>query len=132
MSEPEPNCARWMAKADNDLLNIENNLRAQNVPWDTVCFHAQQAAEKRLKAFLVYHGAQPRKTRDLVALLAECVRFDSSLETLEPECRKITYYAIASRYPADLTEPGEAEARELVTIAYRIKTEIASRLLMNR
>lgn len=40
----------WLRKADNDLRNIANNLRPggtdEDVPWDTVCFHAQQAAEK--------------------------------------------------------------------------------------
>lgn len=36
----------WVEKAEHDLLNIDNNLAASHVPWDTVCFHAQQAAEK--------------------------------------------------------------------------------------
>ena len=56
MSAPETNYKAWLVKAENDLLNIENNLAAAQVPWDTVSFHAQQAAEKLLKAFLVYHG----------------------------------------------------------------------------
>lgn len=32
---------QWLAKADSDLLNVDNNLRSQNVPCDTVCFHCQ-------------------------------------------------------------------------------------------
>lgn len=56
MSVPESNFAAWGRKAEHDLLNIQNNLAASNVPWDTVCFHAQQAAEKLLKAFLIHHG----------------------------------------------------------------------------
>lgn len=43
----------WVLKAEHDLLNIENNLAAREIPWDTVCFHAQQCAEKYLKALLV-------------------------------------------------------------------------------
>ena len=43
---------QWLAKAQNDLLNADNNLNAEQVPLDTVCFHCQQAAEKMLKAFL--------------------------------------------------------------------------------
>jgi len=69
MSAPESNYSTWLAKADNDFLNIQNNLRAERVPWDTVCFHAQQAAEKLLKAFLVYRGQLPARTHDLVVLL---------------------------------------------------------------
>ena len=37
---------QWVAKARNDLLNADNNLRSEHVPYDTVCFHCQQAAEK--------------------------------------------------------------------------------------
>jgi HEPN domain-containing protein len=41
----------WSRKADNDLRNIANNLRGatddSEIPWDTLCFHAQQAAENR-------------------------------------------------------------------------------------
>ena len=36
----------WIAKAESDLLNIRNNLRAEQVPWDTICLHAQQAGER--------------------------------------------------------------------------------------
>lgn len=50
MSNPD-DPASWVAKADSDLLCIANNLNHPQVPWDAVCFHAQQAAEKMLKAF---------------------------------------------------------------------------------
>ena len=50
----------WPAKAENDLLNVENNLAAAHVPWDTISFHAQQAAEKLLKAFVVYRVLSAR------------------------------------------------------------------------
>ena len=29
----------WVDKAEHDLLNIENNLVAKEIPWDTVGFH---------------------------------------------------------------------------------------------
>lgn len=29
----------WFQKAKNDLLNADNNLNAEKVPYDTVCFH---------------------------------------------------------------------------------------------
>jgi len=55
MNNPESNFASWLHKADHDLLNINNNLAARQIPWDTICFHAQQIEEKVLKGFLVYH-----------------------------------------------------------------------------
>jgi HEPN domain-containing protein len=128
MSARDPDYAPWLAKARNDLLNIENNLAARQVPWDTVCFHAQQAAEKHLKAFLVSHGQTPPRTHDLVALLADCARIDAGLAALEDECRALTYYSVGVRYPADLYEPTEADGRRMVAAAHRVRKEILERL----
>ena len=57
---------QWLDKAQNDLLNADNNLNAEQVPLDTVCFHCQQAAEKMLKAFLVGNGHSHPFTHDLL------------------------------------------------------------------
>lgn len=46
-SDPSQALARrWFQKAENDLLNVQNNLQAEQYASDTVCFHCQQAAEK--------------------------------------------------------------------------------------
>ncbi len=39
MSSTESNFSAWLRKADHDLLNIENNLTAKDIPCDAVCFH---------------------------------------------------------------------------------------------
>ncbi|MCP9449550.1 MAG: HEPN domain-containing protein [Nitrospira sp.] len=132
MSSPESNFSAWLRKADHDLLNIENNLAAKDIPWDTVCFHAQQAAEKLLKAFLVCHGRDLSKTHDLVALLAKCVECDARLADLESDCRKLTTHGVAARYPDDLFEPEEADGRDVVAAAYRVRTKILSLLPKTR
>ena len=95
MSSRESNFSAWLRKAHHDLLNIENNLAARDIPWDTVCFHAQQAVEKILKAFLAYHDRDLSRTHDLVALLAQCVEHESNLRELEADCRKLTSYGVA-------------------------------------
>lgn len=87
MNGAESNFDAWLRKAQHDLLNIENNLAAKDIPWDTVCLHAQQVAEKVLKAFLVHRGRDLTKTHDLVALLAQCVACDEGLAVLEDDCR---------------------------------------------
>ncbi len=120
MSGTKSNYETWLRKAENDLLNIENNLHAKNIPWDTICFHAQQAAEKSLKAFLVFHGWRPLYTHDLVALLASCVQIKPSMKVSQQDCQKLSYYAVAARYPSDVYEPTEADAHEMIKAARRI------------
>ena len=128
MSAASSNYQTWLDKAEHDLLNIENNLQAPEIPWDTVCFHTQQAAEKFLKAFLVFHGRPPILTHDLVALLAAWVPLNPSLTTRQPDCQKLSYYAVAARYPSDLYEPTETDARQMIDAAQRIRSDVLASL----
>jgi HEPN domain-containing protein len=128
MSPLDPPFRAWVAKADSDLLNITNNLAAARVPWDTVCFHAQQVAEKMLKAFLAWKEQDLLRTHDLVALLTQCVVIDPGLADLEGDCRTLTYYAIGSRYPDTLYEPDEDDGRQMMDAMDRVRTAVLSRL----
>ena len=119
MSDPDDPAA-WVVKADNDLLNIANNLNDAHIPWDTVCFHAQQAAEKMLKAFLVSHGLMPPRTHDLIALLNQCFARHTAFATMESDCRLLLQYAVESRYPQAMFEPTEVEGTEAVAAARRV------------
>ncbi len=122
MSRPESNYRAWLRKAEHDLLNIANNLAAAQIPWDTVCYHAQQVAEKALKALLVYHGAALPRTHDLVVLLGQCVMLDPALADLEEDCRNLTAFAVSARYPDDVFEPDETDGRAMTEAAQRIHT----------
>lgn len=41
----------WFLKADSDLADARRTIASEG-PYDTACFHAQQAAEKYLKGYL--------------------------------------------------------------------------------
>lgn len=124
MSVNESNWPAWVRNADQDLLNIRNNLAAQEVPWSTVCFHAQQAAEKMLKAPLVLHGVQPRKTHDLLELLGECLAREARVDELRPSCVFLNRYSVEVRYPQPFPEPEESEGRAAVEAAERVYSAI--------
>jgi HEPN domain-containing protein len=67
----KPLAAEWIAKAEADLRTARRELRARIEPnFDAVCFHAQQSAEKYLKAACVQAGVDFPKTHDVAALLA--------------------------------------------------------------
>jgi len=48
----------WLEKARRDLATAQSQLRVAEPPADIICFHAQQAAEKYLKAYLVWRGIE--------------------------------------------------------------------------
>lgn len=62
----------WFKKAENDIINAENTIKMANPPCDTICFHAQQCAEKYLKGFLTFHKIDFPKTHSLEYLVELC------------------------------------------------------------
>ncbi len=90
---------KWINKAENDLLSVTNNLNANNIPVDICCFHAQQAVEKYLKAYLISKNVVFPKTHDLEALLHLCEQVNNSFGSILIESRSLSRYAIAPRYP---------------------------------
>lgn len=63
----------YLYAASGDIAAIECLVRGgiDNYP-EVIAFHAQQAAEKELKAALVSNGRVPPKTHDLIRLLSMC------------------------------------------------------------
>ncbi|MFB0552844.1 MAG: HEPN domain-containing protein [Phycisphaerae bacterium] len=106
---------RWLDKAKNDLLDADNNLAADKVPYDTVCFHCQQATEKLLKGFLVAHGCGYPITHNLFVILDKVVEYDGLAESLRETLALLNPYAVEVRYPGDeltLTMDNASEARQ--------------------
>jgi len=60
---------RWLVKANNDLRTAQTMITVEDPPTDTVCFHAQQCAEKALKAFLVFQDVHVERTHSLPRLV---------------------------------------------------------------
>ena len=59
----------WIEKATNELVAAAYLLKlGARAPADVVCFHAQQVAEKHIKALLAFRGLDFPKTHDLEAL----------------------------------------------------------------
>jgi Uncharacterized conserved protein related to C-terminal domain of eukaryotic chaperone, SACSIN len=73
-------------------------------------YHLQQAVEKWLKAFLLYHRWQLERTRDLENLLVEAVKHEPSLRQYQAMCHRVKYF-IAARYPGLPYPPTTDELR---------------------
>lgn len=67
----KPITLEWIDKAEGDYIAAQREARARKYPvYDVACFHAQQCAEKYLKARLVKGGLAFGKTPNLIALLS--------------------------------------------------------------
>jgi len=115
--------AEWIGKAENDLLNGTHTLTlGVRCPTDTVCFHAQQCAEKYLKALLTLRGTDFPKTHDLEALAAR-IRNGNRPALLADDLARLTRYATVTRYPgAEII--GLREARGAISAARRVRQAV--------
>ena len=67
----------WVVKAEEDYEAARTLVRKRKPNLsNAVCFHAQQCAEKYLKAFLTCHRIAFPKTHDLLDLLELAKRAD--------------------------------------------------------
>jgi HEPN domain-containing protein len=67
----------WLFPAGEDILVIEKLFNSElKLFASSICFHAQQAIEKFLKSFLVYHNGNFTKTHDLDFQPIECTKIN--------------------------------------------------------
>ena len=126
---PEADWVRsWLSKADDDLLAARRLLAEPPVLADIVAFHAQQAVEKLLKAFLVHREVEFEKVHTIRYLLDLCARLDGDFESLRDAAESLTRFAVVARYPVPGSCATEAEARSAVTVAERVHSFIWSRI----
>jgi HEPN domain-containing protein len=118
----------WVVKAEHDLTAVDLIGVTSDAPWDIVVFHAQQAAEKFLKALLVSRGQVPPKVHDLTKLLAICVDDAPELAQFADDCAFLSPLAVLSRYPGDEPETAREDAEKGVQIARRIRAAVLGRL----
>jgi len=100
----------WFQKAHKDLRCAQIDLAAEPPASEDALYHCQQASEKALKGFLVWHDQPFPKTHDLGKLGKQAVELDPELDLLVDAVVEFTKYAWMFRYPGDVDEPSLASA----------------------
>ena len=126
MSGPEHlvETRRWLRYAREDLEGAERLLaQATSVPRH-ICLLAQQAAEKALKAVLIFLQIEYPYTHNL-NVLRNLVPEGWTLKENNQDLAALTAWAIEARYPGTWPEATEADARTAVTQARAVWTSVA-------
>jgi HEPN domain-containing protein len=125
MSEPDPvleEVSEWLYVAYRDLYAGFWDLKSPVSLAESCMFHAQQAAEKSLKALLLWHDSPFRKTHNMEELCGQCKGLDAAVDVLLPNVMNLTPFAALTRYPLDdETEwPTDSDARIALRNAYHL------------
>ncbi len=116
----------WLRKADSDLTALNLALDAEDA-LDTACLHAQQAAEKVLKAYLVVYSTEFPYTHNLSKLLILCGELDPEFDSLEDEAKYLTPFAVELRYDNDYW-PTTSDVEAARDAAIKIRSFVLQRL----
>ena len=119
--------ARWLRYAAEDLTTAETLLAQAHVPPRQACWFAQQAAEKALKAVLIFLQIDFRRTHDL-NVLRDLLPESWQLKTALPNLKDLNRWAVEARYPEKMREATKAEASTAVEQARAVWTSVSAEL----
>lgn len=125
----KPLTLEWIEKAEGDFQTMERESRVRKNPNpDAVCFHAQQCAEKYLKARLCEAGEKISKIHDLAVLLEKVLPLEPLWEAHREGLLYLSEFSVNVRYPGDQAEREEALSARKYCRAFRESARIAFRL----
>jgi len=109
----------WIAHAEDDYSAAKILIRGKKPLLYSACFHAQQCAEKYMKALLIYKDQDFPKVHDLSTLDEMCNSAGIFIGIDENRLEFLSGYAVGSRYPGD--EPTLEETKEAIEIAKTVR-----------
>ncbi len=121
MSEPEHlrETGRWLRFAHDDQRGAEALLERGDVTPRLACFFAQQAAEKSIKAALIYLQTEFPFRHDL-DLLRDLLPDDWALKETPTGLGALSAWVARGRYPSDLPEATQEDAKAAIEKARKV------------
>jgi HEPN domain-containing protein len=113
MSETESRV--WLQRAESNLQLAEQG-KQEGVLLEDLCFQAQQAAEKALKALLIFLSDDFPRVHSLGLLLERLEQYVAVPESIK-EIVELTDYAVTFRYPGDYAPVSDEEYRRAIVLA---------------
>jgi len=118
----------WLERAHSDLALTSAALGLPNVLLEDACFHAQQCAEKALKALLLQREIPFPRTHVVETLLDLLQASGMVVPPDVDEALILTQYAVHTRYPGVWEPVTPEEARSALEVANRVLTWVEEQL----
>jgi HEPN domain-containing protein len=105
----------WIDHAEDDFNAAGKLLRGKKPSIYGACFHAQQCAEKYMKAILVFREQRFPMTHDLVILNTLLQQAGVDMKISEDLLELLSSYAIRARYSGEVPELDDAKEALLIS-----------------
>ncbi|NCD42679.1 MAG: HEPN domain-containing protein [Bacteroidia bacterium] len=118
----------WLQRANSDLIIASRY--AEDIFLEDLCFHAQQAVEKALKAVLIAQSVKFPYTHNIGVLLG-LIENRLPLPSFALDAAELTSYSVATRYPGadEVVEYNEwCETIQVAKVVVAWATEIVTEL----
>ncbi|HPO16561.1 MAG TPA: HEPN domain-containing protein [Candidatus Hydrogenedentes bacterium] len=111
----------WLHKAEEDFKTAGFLLKCDDCLTNVIAYHAQQAAEKFLKAFLTANQIMFPKTHDLQRLLELTGTINPQMMQELNDIIILTPYGVEIRYPGDRPDASQEEVNKAVEMILRVR-----------
>jgi len=114
----------WIVSAKSDFAVAKKGKFSKDVQYETPCFHAQQTAEKSIKAILIHHNIPFQKTHNIELLFKLLEKSEINIPKIIKPATELTKYAVTTRYPDDFDMQDKIDKKE-----YKHAVALAAKVL---
>ena len=107
----------WLKRARSNLERAKMGKVTQGILYEDLCFDAQQAVEKSLKAILINLNQYFPNTHSIGILLKLIEEAGVEIPKNINQAKLLTSYAVDARYPGDYEPVSKEEYKEALKIA---------------
>ncbi|MCK5057290.1 MAG: HEPN domain-containing protein [Candidatus Aminicenantes bacterium] len=113
---------QWLNYADEDLRLAEHGMTmSSSCPYRLIAYHAQQCAEKCLKAYLVFNQTDFPYTHNIRSLLQLCMG-EWTVELSDVD--ELTPFAVTTRYPGEDEHVTRKDALHALELAKKVRKAV--------
>ena len=112
---PPDDPREWLNRARSNLALARNPVPGAYL--EDLCFEAQQAAEKAIKAVMIERGVEYPYVHDLTRLLSMLEEAGETVPETVLQAGELTQYALTTRYPSLVQPVTEQDYDEAVRVA---------------
>ena len=117
----------WLKRARSNLIRAKIE-KLPDVYWEDLCYDAQQASEKSLKALLIYNEIKFRFVHDLGELFNTLEKNQIFIPEKIKEAVILSGYAVETRYPFPSQPVTKNDYVEAIAISEKVYNWVAEQI----